>query len=315
MSNIPAQADETAENSANISREIKFAAAKKSTWVSVWVNTLLSAWQIVAGIFSYSQGLIADGVHTLSDLIADFVVLIANRGSRKAPDEEHPYGHFRYENVASLVLGVLLLVVSGGMLWTAGSRIMSPETIPEVHSLALYVALLALLAKEGLFRYMLHVARKVKSNMLEANAWHARSDAASSLVVAIGISGSLMGYKILDPIAALVVGLFILRMGVKFTLQSLQDLMDRGADEETIAKITQSVMDTPGVEGVHDLKTRKSGDYLLVDVHIEIDENLTVKEGHDIAIAAEMNIRRDPQVLSVMTHIDPAQSVRAGLTT
>ncbi|MBS5195203.1 MAG: cation diffusion facilitator family transporter, partial [Morganella morganii] len=124
MSNIPAQADETAENSADISREIKFAAAKKSTWVSVWVNTLLSAWQIVAGIFSHSQGLIADGVHTLSDLIADFVVLIANRGSRKAPDEEHPYGHFRYENVASLVLGVLLLVVSGGMLWTAGSRIM-----------------------------------------------------------------------------------------------------------------------------------------------------------------------------------------------
>ncbi|OBU02107.1 cation diffusion facilitator family transporter [Morganella psychrotolerans] len=315
MSNIPVHVDKITDETPVINQDMKFAAAKKSTWISVWVNAILSVWQIVIGVFSHSQGLIADGIHTLSDLIADFVVLIANRGSSKAPDEEHPYGHFRYENVASLVLGVLLLVVGGGMLWTAGSRIMSPETIPEVHSVALYVALLALLAKEGLFRYMLYVARKVKSNMLEANAWHARSDAASSLVVAIGITGSLLGYRILDPIAALIVGLFILRMGIKFTLQSLQDLMDRGADEETIAKITESVMATPGVEGIHDLKTRKSGDYLLVDVHLEIDENLTVKEGHEIAIAAEMNIRRDPQVLSVMTHIDPAQSVRAGLTT
>lgn len=294
-------------------QQIKFAAARKSTLVSVVVNCFLSAWQITVGIFSHSQGLIADGIHTFSDLVADFVVLIANKSSQKEPDKEHPYGHFRYENAASLVLGTILIIVSLGMLWTAFHRILEPESIPEVHSVALYVALLALVAKEGLFRYMLGVAKKVKSNMLVANAWHARSDAASSLVVAIGIAGSLMGYKILDPIAAFVVGLLILKMGMKFTLQSLQDLMDHGADENTLQEIEQTLLATPGILGVHDLKTRKSGDYLIVDVHLEIDENLTVKQGHEIAQAAHDNVMRDPQILSVMTHIDPAQSVQAGI--
>lgn len=284
----------------------KFKAAKKSTLVSVFVNIILSIWQITVGFFSHSQGLIADGIHSLSDLIADFVVLIANKGSQKKPDADHPYGHFRYENVASLILGVILLIVGLGMVFSAIHKILDPSTIPEVHSVALYVALLALAAKEGLFRYMLAVAKKVDSNMLVANAWHARSDAASSLVVAIGIIGSLAGFKFFDPLAALIVGLFVGRMGWRFTYQALQDLMDRGADEETLEEIKQVLVSTPGVQGVHDLKTRRSGDYLLVDVHLEIKGDLTVNESHEIVVNARNNVLQNKQILSVMAHVDPA---------
>ncbi|MEY4753721.1 MAG: hypothetical protein RJA44_1396, partial [Pseudomonadota bacterium] len=189
------------------------AAAARSTWVSVVVNLLLTVAQIAAGLISKSQGLVADGIHSLSDLVADFVVLLANRESSRDADASHPYGHQRVENAASLVLGVLLLAVGAGMLWSALQKLQSPGTIAPVQSLALWVALGALVAKEMLFRYMLAVAERVKSSMLVANAWHARSDAASSLVVALGIGGNLLGYPILDPIAALIVGGMVGKMG------------------------------------------------------------------------------------------------------
>lgn len=285
---------------------IKFKAAKKSTLVSIFVNIFLSFLQIVIGFISHSQGLIADGIHSLSDLIADFVVLIANKGSQKKPDADHPYGHLRYENAASLILGTILLMVGIGMVFSAIHKIWEPSSIPEVHSMALYVVFFALIAKEGLFRYMLRVAKKVDSNMLVANAWHARSDAASSLVVAIGIIGNLAGYKFFDPLAALIVGIFVGRMGWRFTYQALQDLMDRGADEETLEEITQALLSTPGVLGVHDLKTRRAGDYLLVDVHLEINGELTVSQSHDIVVNARNRVLTNKEILSVMAHVDPA---------
>ena len=184
-------------------------AAKRSTWVSVVVNTILSALQIAIGFFAQSQALIADGIHSLSDLLSDFVVLIAGRYSEKEADEGHPYGHRRYENAASLVLGVLLLSVAVGMIFRAVEKFAEPDAIAQVHSIALWVALLTLLMKEALFRYMLAAAKRVRSGMLAANAWHARSDAASSLVVALGIGGSLAGYRFLEPLAAALVGFMI----------------------------------------------------------------------------------------------------------
>ena len=163
--------------------------AERSTIVSAGVNCVLSVCQIVAGMWSHSQGLVADGLHTLSDLIADGIVFIANRNSHKGPDEDHQYGHARYENAASLGLGLLLLAAGGGMIWTAVESLRSPHGPEAVHGLALWVALLALASKEGLFRYMLAVAKRIGSRMLIANAWHARSDAISSLVAAIGVAG------------------------------------------------------------------------------------------------------------------------------
>jgi cation diffusion facilitator family transporter len=281
------------------------AAASRSTWVSVVVNLLLTIAQISAGILSKSQGLIADGIHSLSDLVADFVVLFANHHSQKDADEDHPYGHQRFETAASLILGALLLAVGIGMLWSAVSKVQSPESIPTVHIGALWVAAGALVAKELLFRYMLAVAKRVKSSMLVANAWHARSDAASSLVVGVGIIGNLAGYPILDPIAALIVGLMVTKMGWGFSWDAMHDLMDRAVDDVEVQGIRKTLLDTPGVSDVHDVRTRKMGDMIVVDAHLEVDATLTVEQGHDIAVLARQRVLKHHRVLNLMTHIDP----------
>lgn len=284
------------------------AATKRSTWISVIVNIALTVTQVLAGFLSGSQGLIADGVHSLSDLIADFVVLLAVHHGQKEADADHHYGHQRYENAASLVLGGLLLAVGVGMVFSAVHKLQTPESIPTVHLLALWVALAALIAKEVLFRYMLSVAKRVRSSMLVANAWHARSDAASSLVVGIGIAGNLLGFALLDPIAALVVGCMVSKMGWSFMWDALHDLTDRAADEEQIAAISTELLATPGVLGFHELKTRKTGDMILADVHLEIDGNLTVTEGHDIAKQARINVMAKHPVLYLLVHVDPTMS-------
>lgn len=283
------------------------AAASRSTWISVAVNLFLTILQIVAGVYSKSQGLVADGIHSLSDLVADFVVLFASHHSKKEADEDHPYGHQRFETAASLVLGVLLLAVGAGMLWSAFTKLQTPASIQTVHILALWVAVGALLAKELLFRYMLAVAKRVKSSMLVANAWHARSDAASSLVVGLGIIGNLLGYPILDPIAALVVGLMVSKMGLEFGWDALHDLMDRSADEQEVQAIRQTILETPGVLGTHDLRTRKMGDLIIVDAHIEVNAAQTVEAGHDIAVNVRQRVIERHRVLNLMAHVDPSQ--------
>ncbi|WP_302181392.1 cation diffusion facilitator family transporter, partial [Paraburkholderia sp. NMBU_R16] len=271
----------------------------------VAVNLVLSVGQMAIGILSRSQGLVADGIHSLSDLIADFLVLVASHHSKKPVDASHPYGHQRFETGASLAIALILLLVGGGMLWSAIQKLEHPEAIQRVHIAALWVAIIALAAKEGLFRYMLAVATRVRSSMLVANAWHARSDAASSLVVAFGIIGNLLGYPLLDPIAALIVGGMIVKMGATFGWDALHDLMDRSAVAEDVQAILTTLRMTPGVLDVHDLRTRKTGDLILVDVHLDIDAALTVAQGHDIAVDARARVMRHHRVLNVMTHVDP----------
>jgi cation diffusion facilitator family transporter len=281
------------------------AAASRSTWISVSVNIALSGIQIVTGLLAKSQGLVADGIHSLSDLVSDFVVLFANHYSRQDADDEHPYGHQRFETAASLVLGAILLTVGVGMLWSALRKLEDPASIQKVHVVALWVAGSALIAKELLFRYMLSVAKRVRSSMLVANAWHARSDAASSLVVGLGIIGNLLGYPLLDPIAALIVGLMVAKMGWQFGWGALHDLMDRAADEQEVEGIRRTLLDTPGVHGVHDIRTRKMGDMIVADAHLEIDGSITVEAGHDIAVEARKRVLGRHRVLNLMTHVDP----------
>ncbi|CAN7424391.1 cation diffusion facilitator family transporter [Acidovorax sp. LjRoot118] len=298
--NFPDESEDTQHTAAE-----RAAAGSRSTWVSVGVNICLTVAQVSIGILSQSQGLVADGIHSLSDLVSDFVVLLAGHHARKDADEDHPYGHQRFETAASLVLGGLLLAVGVGMLWSAFRKLESPETVAQVHIVALWAAGGALVAKELLFRYMLAVAKRVKSSMLVANAWHARSDAASSLVVGLGIIGNLAGYPILDPIAALIVGFMVSRMGWSFGWDALHDLMDRSADETEVAAIRQTLAQTPGVQGVHDLRTRKMGDLIVVDAHLEVDAAISVEAGHDIAVQARLRVLQRHRVLNLMTHVDP----------
>lgn len=296
--------DDDTEHTAHTVAE-RTRAASRSTWVSVGVNVVLSSAQIGVGVLSKSQALIADGIHSLSDLVADFVVLLANRHSQKDADQDHPYGHQRYETAASLVLGLLLLAVGLGMLWAAAHKLQAPELIPTVHVTALWVAGVALVSKELLFRYMLAVAKRVKSSMLVANAWHARSDAASSLVVGVGIIGNLLGYPILDPIAAAIVGFMITRMGWSFGWDAMHDLMDRAVDDAEVQAIRATLVGTPGVSGVHDVRTRKMGDMIVVDAHLEVPADLSVEQGHDIAVLARQRVMQHHRVLNLMTHVDP----------
>ncbi len=299
------ETDDDSEHSTHTPAQ-RAAAATRSTWVSVAVNMVLSALQIAVGILAASQALVADGIHSLSDLVADFVVLVAGRHSQKDADEDHPYGHQRFENAASLALGLLLLGVGVAMVWSAVGKLQTPESIPTAHAVALWVALAALVSKELLFRYMLAVAKRVKSGMLVANAWHARSDAASSLVVSLGLVGNLMGYPLLDPVAALIVGLMVAKMGWGFGWDALHDLMDRAVDEDEVQAIRDTLLKTPGVAGVHDVRTRKMGDMVVADAHIEVDALLTVEQGHNIAVAARAAVMQRHRVLNLMTHVDPA---------
>lgn len=280
-------------------------AAHRSVMISVYVNLFLAIGQVAVGLLSKSQSLVADGIHSLSDLISDFIVLLAGRHSRKGPDDNHPYGHRRFENAASLALGMLLFIVGAGMAWSAIIKFHDIHSIPTVHASALWVALVALACKELLFRYQLAAAKKANSSMLIANAWHARSDAASSLIVGIGIIGNLAGYPVMDPVAALIVGSVIGKMGAGFIWSAMHDLLDGAADAEEVEAIRLTLRNTEGIAGIHDLRTRKMGDLIMVDVHLEISGEISVTQGHSIAMQARENVLKHHPVLDVMTHLDP----------
>lgn len=283
----------------------RFAAAQKSTWVSIVINLLLTLFQMAGGFFAHSQALMADGLHSLSDLLSDGLVLYANRRGNRHADANHPYGHARVETAATLILGAFLAVLGVVLLVAAALRLQQPGTLQAVSPLALVIAIIALIAKEGMFRYMLAVAKRVRSQMLVANAWHARSDAASSLVVIVGVVGNLLGYTFLDLVAAAVVGVMIAHMGGRLALEAMAELIDTGLEAEEVKAIRHTLRNTPGVCGLHELRTRKMADNALVDAHIMVDPKISVSEGHYIAEAARQAVLSKHHVLDVMVHIDP----------
>jgi cation diffusion facilitator family transporter len=283
----------------------RYQAARRSTLVSVAVNVGLTVVQIVVGFFAQSQALIADGLHSLSDLLSDFLVLWASRHGARAADRDHPYGHRRIETAATLMLGIFLVGLGVALMLAAGVRLQDPGNLTRVHPAALAIAFLTLAAKEGLFRYLMAVARRLRSQMLAANAWHSRSDAASSLVVLAGVAGNLFGLTFLDLLAAAVVGFMIVHMGWRLGYGALEELVDTGLTEEELAKIRATLLSTPGVRGVHELRTRRMAGQALVDAHVQVDPRISVSEGHYIAERARSRVLAQHNVLDVVVHIDP----------
>lgn len=279
--------------------------AVRSTWVSVWINIFLASTQIVIGLFARSQALIADGVHSLSDLVADGVVLFAARHSHAEADDTHPYGHARFETAASLAIGLILLATGIGMVWSAGVKLHAGQSMDAVHPLALATALVTLSAKEILFRYMRRVGERLKSAMLIANAWHARADAASSLIVALGIAANLMGYHSMDAVAAVIVGFMIAKAGWDFSVDAFHGLTDHALDPEEIERIRRIIDAIDGVQDLHELRTRRMGDWAVIDMHIEVDAHLTVSEGHYIAEQISAQVKAAHRVAECTVHIDP----------
>jgi len=283
----------------------RFQEGQRITWVSVAVNIVLTSVQLVVGFAAHSQSLIADAMHTLSDIVSDAFVLFANRKGAEAPDADHPYGHGRFETAASLVLGLLLAGTGAGILISAAGRLQDIGSAPPVGVAAMWAALFTLAAKEGLFRYMLATAERLRSPMLVANAWHARADALSSLVVAAGIGGALMGFNFADAVAAIVVGAMIVRAGLKFAWAAIRELIDTGLSAEEVEAIRQTIATTPGVLGLHELRTRRMAHQVLVDAHVQVNPRISVSEGHRVAETARQRVLDShPEVLDVLVHVD-----------
>jgi len=277
-----------------------------ATWWGLIVNLLLSIGKLVFGYIGHSQALIADGLHSLSDLVSDGMVLLATHHSNIDADEDHPYGHARYETFATITLAVLLTAVGIGIGVDAVYRLMDFENIAIPSMITLWVAGASIASKEILYQYTMIVARKVKSSMLEANAWHHRSDAISSIVVFVGIAGAMWGYPMLDSIAAIIVALMICKIGWELGHQSFQELVDTGLDPETLASIEKTILGIDGVTQLHMLRSRKMGHNALVDLHILVAPKLSVSEGHQISEAVEMALIKEfDEINDVTVHIDP----------
>ncbi|MEQ1530126.1 MAG: cation diffusion facilitator family transporter [Methylococcales bacterium] len=277
----------------------------RATYVGAAINVLQTLIKIGFGILTQSAALIADGIHSLSDLLSDMLVIIAVRlGSREA-DYEHPYGHRRFETIATVILGITLIVIGAAIAWSVIHRMTHPESLPIPNQNAIAIAAVSILLNEWLYHYTKRIAKITRSKLLLANAWHQRSDAFSSLVVVIGLGGVLMGYSFADAIAAVIVALMVIKIGFDLVVASIKELVDTSVSPELIADIRQAIRAIDGVESIHLLRTRQMGEDALIDAHIVVDPRITVSEGHTIGDAVRDDlIARFDDVMDVLVHID-----------
>jgi cation diffusion facilitator family transporter len=285
---------------------LRYRETVKVTLIGAVIDLLLGVFKILFGFLSQSQALIADGVHSLSDLATDGIVLYAAKHAHTEADEEHPYGHGRFETVATVGLGIALLLVAVGISIDATLRLFNPEKLLIPGMGALVVAAISIVSKEAIYHYTMHVARKYNSSMLRANAWHSRSDAISSVVVLVGVAGSMAGLWYLDAIAAIGVGLMIAKIGWDLAWHSIRELVDTGLDTERVEAIRQTILDVDGVVSLHVLRTRRMAGEALVDVHIQVAPHISISEGHYVSETVRARVIKEiEEVADVMVHIDP----------
>ncbi len=296
----------------NLSLESRKHETNRITLWGVAVNLVLSVIKIAGGILGYSQALLADGLHSLSDLASDGMVLLAAKHAGEDADEDHPYGHARYETLATVALGILLTGVAIGIGIEAINRLNIDQLPPTPHPYTLIIAAISIFSKEILYHATKRVAIKIKSQMLEANAWHHRSDAISSIIVFIGIGGTYYGYPLLDAVAALLVAFMIAKIGVDLVRQSIQELVDTALAPEIVEQIKHTILDIDDVRELHLLRSRSMGHNALVDVHIQVSPKLSVSEGHHISERVEKAlINKFDAINDVTVHIDPEDDERS----
>ncbi len=293
------------------SHDRRYLETRKVTLIGAFIDAVLGFGKIIIGTLSASTALVADGIHSLSDLGTDFIVLFAAKHSSRGADEAHPYGHARIETATTVALGSTLILVAFGIAWHAIERLFSKDyQMPG--ELALIAALISVVAKESIYHYTMHVAKQLKSKMLEANAWHSRSDAISSVIVVVGILGTMAGIEYLDAIAAIGVAYIIAKIGWRLSWQSVQELVDTGLNQEATDKIRQTISSISGVVDLHYLRTRSMGSDVLVDVHIQVGRNLSVSEGHQISENVRWQLIQEMEDISdVLVHIDPEDDAEA----
>jgi len=286
--------------------DARYRQVRNVTIVGSVVDLLLGVGKILVGFAAHSQALVADGIHSLSDLLTDFLVIFASKHAHREADETHPYGHGRIETLTTIALGITLLAVAVGITWDAVRRLFEPDLLLEPGPMALVAAAVSILAKEAIYHYTIHAARRLRSSMLRANAWHSRSDAISSIVVLVGVAGTMAGLPYLDAIAAIGVALMIAKIAWDLSWQSARELIDTALDAEEVAAIRSKIVSVHGVRELHMLRTRRSGSDALVDVHLLVDPTLSVSEGHQIGEMVRHSLIDDIEdVADVTVHIDP----------
>jgi cation diffusion facilitator family transporter len=284
----------------------RHAAIARTALVGGAANLLLSGVKISVGILGHSHALIADGIHSLSDLASDALVWIAGRQANRGPDADHPYGHGRYETMATLALAMLLALVALGIAWDAAQRLFSPQDLLAPGWITLYAALASILVKEWLYWYTLAYAKRVRSDMLRANAWHHRSDAISSVVVLVGIGGTLAGLPYLDAVAACIVAVMIAHIAWGLGIEAARELVDTGLEPDRLAAVRETILKVGGVRDIHMLRTRSMGGTVSSDVHVLVDPYISVSEGHLISVKVEQELKRHiDEIEDVTVHIDP----------
>lgn len=278
---------------------------RRATWAGVAVNLPLSAGKIGLGWLSGSQALIADGVHSLSDLLSDAAVLWALQHSHRPADEDHPFGHGRFETMATLAVAAMLGLAAFGILIDAGQRLIDPPTAAP-GALALWAALTSILLKEGLYHYTRAVGRRTGSAMIIANAWHHRSDAASSVVALVGIGAAMAGWMLADAVAAAVIALMLGRIAWTLGRPALAELVDTAPDPADVARIEAEIRMVPGLRDVHDLRLRRVGEGLRGNGHVTFDGHLTLSEAHRLTEAARARAKAAvPELTELLLHAEP----------
>lgn len=285
------------------------AVIRKLSLVGIIGNVFLSAFKFLAGIMGNSSAMVSDAVHSLSDVFATFIAFLGVKFGRREPDASHPYGHERIESLAAIVLGLILLVTGIGIGWVGLEKILAGnyESLPIPGMIALVAAIVSIAVKEGMFWYTRHWARVIRSSAFEADAWHHRSDAMSSIGALIGVGGSMLGYPVLDPIASVVICLFILKQGISIIIDALKKMLDTSCGDQFEDKIRQLVDTEDQVDRIDVLRTRMFGDKVYVDMEIAIDGSMQLTDAHDIAEHVHDDIERAfPEVKHVMIHVNPA---------
>jgi cation diffusion facilitator family transporter len=299
----------------DVTNNPRYLEVRKVTLIGSLVDFLLGVAKILVGWLAHSQALIADGLHSLSDLATDFVVLYAAKHAHREADEDHPYGHGRIETLATVGLGITLIAVAFGVGYDATRRMNEPDLLLAPGMLALAVAFVSVIAKEVIYQYTRKAALKLRSNMLMANAWHSRSDAISSIVVVFGVGGAMMGYSYLDAVAAIAVAVMIAKIGFDLVRASTKELIDTALEPEVVDAIRKEISKVDGVRALHMLRSRRSGGDALVDLHVQVDPCISVSEGHQIGDTVRRRLmERVDEVTDVTVHIDPEDDEQESLS-
>ncbi len=282
------------------------------TLIGTAVNALLIVLKFLAGIFGRSSAMVADAVHSLSDFITDVVVLVFVRIAGKPRDKGHEYGHGKYETLATLIIGLILIVAGGGLMLNGIEHVLrslSGQELERPTFIALAIALVSILSKEWLYRFTINRGRALNSQAVMANAWHHRSDAISSAGTLLGIAGAMFlgpRWRILDPVAAIVVSLFIVKSGYDIMKPCIAELLEASLPEEQEKEILRIVRSVPGIKNVHNLRTRRIGNDIAIDLHAKMDGNISLSEAHAKASAAEDALRQVFGRGSIITiHMEP----------